>query len=79
MSDNAYVTKEEFESYKKEAKKEFGKKKEKKTRAPNAYNLFMKDEVARLKGEKPGLSNQEAFKMGAANWKKQKEEKATSA
>ncbi len=77
MSDS-FVTQSEFEAYKKEAKKEFGKKKEKKTRAPNAYNIFMKDEVARLKGEKPGLSNQEAFKMGAANWNKKKAEAASA-
>lgn len=73
MSDEQnFVTKKEFDAYKKEAEKKFGKKREKKTREPNAYNIFMKDEVARLKKENPDIKNQEAFKLGAANWKKQK-------
>ena len=76
-----YVTTQEFEDYKKEATKKFGGAKvmkEKKTRAPNAYNLYMKEQVAELKKRDPTLSNQNAFKMGAAAWTKQKNDKAAA-
>jgi hypothetical protein len=74
MSDSTeqkFITHAEFEAYKKELEKKFGQKKEKKTRAPNAYNLFMKDEVAKLKAKDPSLKNQDAFKQSAANWSKE--------
>ena len=68
-----FVTQAEFEAYKKEAEKKFGnEKKVKKTRQPNQYNIFVKEEIARLKAEKPGLPNQEALKLAAHNWKAKK-------
>lgn len=38
-------------------------------RQPTAYNLFMKDEITRVKQADPGLKHQEAFKRAAGNWK----------
>jgi hypothetical protein len=37
-------------------------------RPPSAYNLFMKDEVARLKAASSELTHKEAFKEAARNW-----------
>ncbi|KOO31779.1 hypothetical protein Ctob_006677 [Chrysochromulina tobinii] len=39
-------------------------------RAPSAFHLFMKAEVARLKAERPGLVHIEALKQAGSNWKK---------
>ena len=39
-------------------------------RAPSAFHLFMKAEVARLKAERPGLVHIEALKLAGSNWKK---------
>eukprot|EP00292_Cryptomonas_paramecium_P027098 CAMPEP_0113714852 /NCGR_PEP_ID=MMETSP0038_2-20120614/32885_1 /TAXON_ID=2898 /ORGANISM="Cryptomonas paramecium" /LENGTH=61 /DNA_ID=CAMNT_0000641951 /DNA_START=12 /DNA_END=197 /DNA_ORIENTATION=- /assembly_acc=CAM_ASM_000170 len=36
------------------------------------YNVFMKEELARLKKENPKLDHKEAFKQAAANWSKKK-------
>jgi hypothetical protein len=37
-------------------------------RAATPYNLYMKDEVARIKKADPSLPHKEAFKQAAANW-----------
>mmetsp|Transcript_27538 Transcript_27538/g.80956 ORF Transcript_27538/g.80956 Transcript_27538/m.80956 type:complete len:183 (-) Transcript_27538:576-1124(-) len=37
-------------------------------RSPSAYNLFMKDEVAKVKAEHPELRHRDAFKMAAERW-----------
>jgi hypothetical protein len=37
-------------------------------RAPSAYNLFMKTEVARIKVVQPELSHKDAFREAARNW-----------
>jgi hypothetical protein len=66
-----FVTHEEFEEYKKELEKKIGKK-EKKTRPPSDYNIFMKTEVSRLRSENPSLKNTEAFKLSTQNWAKHK-------
>jgi hypothetical protein len=67
---SGYITQTEFESFKKEIEKKLvGTKKEKRTRPPNDYNVFMRDEVPRLKKLEPSLSNQEIFKKGAESWK----------
>jgi len=42
--------------------------KPKRARVATAYNLFMKDEVARLKLADPTLEHKTAFKMAAGNW-----------
>ena len=47
-------------------------KKEKVKRAPSAYNLFMKEELAKVKKANPNMEHKEAFAAAAANWSKQK-------
>ena len=38
-------------------------------RAPSAYNVFMKTEIAKVKKANPGFDHKEAFKAAAGNWK----------
>ncbi|ORX59788.1 hypothetical protein DM01DRAFT_323411 [Hesseltinella vesiculosa] len=40
------------------------------TKKPTLYNIFMKDELAKIKKDKPGMNHKEAFKLAAANWSK---------
>ena len=40
-------------------------------RAPSAYNLFMKAELAKVKAERPNLDHKQAFKVAASRWSKQ--------
>lgn len=47
------------------AKKE---KKDKVPRAPSAYNLFMKSELAKIKKANPKMEHKEAFTKAAKNW-----------
>ena len=49
------------------------KKTEKSTRPPTAYQIFMKEEIARLKVSHPKLEHKARFSMAAQNWSKQKE------
>jgi len=37
-------------------------------RSPSAYNMFMKEEVAKVKSEHPELRHRDAFKMAAERW-----------
>ena len=66
----------------KEAKKagdtasETSSKKEKKTRAPTAYNLFVKDKIAELRAAEPGLAAKEYFSKAVAAYKVEKPAKA---
>jgi len=55
---------------KKSAKKSPAKKekKEKVPRAPSAYNLFMKSELAKVKKADPSLDHKAAFTAAAGNW-----------
>ena len=39
-------------------------------RAPSAFNLFMREELKRVKNLNPNLKHQDAFKTAAHNWKK---------
>merc|ERR1712146_156566 len=52
----------------------------KKKRTPSEYNLFMKEVIARIKGENPDMPHIEAFTLAAKLWKeksaKEKEAKA---
>lgn len=41
----------------------------KEPRKPSAYNIFMKDEMARVKAVQPTLDHKEIFKIAAGNWK----------
>ena len=36
---------------------------------PSAFNLYMKEELKKLKKEMPKLNHNGAFKMAAQNWK----------
>ena len=50
-----------------------GKKKEKKTRPPTAYNLFMKDKMNQLKIEQPDMTAKERFSSAAELWSTEKQ------
>jgi histone H1/5 len=50
------------------AKKEKKEKKDKVPRAPSAYNLFMKSELAKIKKANPKMEHKEAFTKAAKNW-----------
>ncbi|KAI9125318.1 hypothetical protein K1719_003934 [Acacia pycnantha] len=41
---------------------------EKRQRTPSAYNLFIKEEIRRLKAENPDMAHKEAFSTAAKNW-----------
>lgn len=57
------------EAYKsKTKKKSSGVKKE-----PSAYNIFVKEEFARIKKEDPAVDNKKLMSMAAARWKLHKE------
>jgi hypothetical protein len=45
-------------------------------RAPSAYNIFMKSEIAKVKKANSALDHKEAFKVAAGNWKTAKENPA---
>lgn len=47
-------------------------KKERAPRPPSAYNLFMKDEIKKLKQENPGMDNKKLFAMASSNYTAQK-------
>ena len=49
-------------------------KKEKKTRAPSAYNNFMKTELAKVKAAQPEMPHKERFKLAASNYTKKSTE-----
>lgn len=42
-------------------------------RQPSPYNVFIKNEMAKLKQENPDCDNKEIMKLAAASWKKSKE------
>ena len=50
--------------------------KEKKTRAPTAYNLFVKDNMTRVKAENPEFTHRECMGLVAVLWQKQKPDDA---
>lgn len=43
-------------------------KKEKKTRAPSAYNEFMKTEMAKIKNTQPEMPHRDRFKLAASRY-----------
>lgn len=57
-------------AYKTAGKRSKGDNTEK--REPSKYNLFVKDEMLRLKAEHPDKSNKEIMSMAAALWKESK-------
>lgn len=46
--------------------------KEKKTRKPSEYNLFIRDELLRLKNDEPTISHRERMALAVKNWKEMK-------
>ncbi|KAJ3055546.1 hypothetical protein HK097_010154 [Rhizophlyctis rosea] len=38
-------------------------------RGTSAYNVFMKNELPKVKAANPGIAHKEAFKKAAGNWK----------
>jgi hypothetical protein len=76
-----YLTRKEFEEYKKslghqgpvkETPKEQVKE-PKRTRAPNTYNLFMKEEMERIKKKDPSISPTQALKLVGEAWRSHKD------
>lgn len=81
MSDK-YVTVEDFENYKKHVetimkKKESSSKetKEVKPRQPNAYALFLKDTLPKVRTQHPELTKNDHFKKVAELWKEKNKDK----
>jgi hypothetical protein len=65
------------EKKEKKENKEIDENEEKKKRAPTAYNIFMKEQMAKLKEEETSetkMSGKEKMSHIAALWKKKKEE-----
>lgn len=50
------------------------KRKEKKTRPPNSYNLFIKEKMHEIKEANPELKGKELLKRATQEWNKQKEQ-----
>lgn len=63
---------QEVKGSQKDASKPKKEEKEKKTRAPTAYNLFMKEKMLELKESHPSLTNIERMKMAAEAWSESK-------
>ena len=54
-----------------------GKKKTGEKKAPSAYNIFIRDEIAKIKVENPtGVPPNEYMRIAAERWKAHKESKA---
>eukprot|EP00252_Welwitschia_mirabilis_P013372 TRINITY_DN2944_c0_g1_i2.p1 TRINITY_DN2944_c0_g1~~TRINITY_DN2944_c0_g1_i2.p1 ORF type:complete len:137 (+),score=0.94 TRINITY_DN2944_c0_g1_i2:264-674(+) len=43
-------------------------KPEKKQRVPTPYNIFIKDEIQRIKAQNPDISHKQAFSAAAKSW-----------
>ena len=43
-------------------------KRERKPRDPSPYNVFIREEIPRLKAENPTMTHRDAFKTAARNW-----------
>lgn len=75
------ITQEQIQSHLDEYKKthstpvlNFGpKKKEKKTRPPNSYNMFIKDKMREIKEANPDFKGKELMKRATQAWNQQKE------
>lgn len=50
------------------------KRKEKKSRPPNSYNLFIKEKMHEIKEANPELKGKELLKRATQEWNKQKEQ-----
>lgn len=56
------------EAFKANGKKKTGEKKE-----PTRYNLFIRDEIQRMKKENPSVDNKQLMSLAASKWKDFKE------
>lgn len=56
------------EAYKTNTKKKSTEKKE-----PSKYNLFIREEIQRMKKENPSVDNKQLMSLAAARWKEHKE------
>ena len=66
------VTREEFDQLTKKVDALAGSSKKPKTpRAPSEYNIFIKDEIRRLKEGNPNMDHKMVFTQAVQNWKKQ--------
>jgi hypothetical protein len=68
MEDQLKKLEERISKLEKSGGAEAAPKKEKKPRKPNSFNIFMKDEIAKIKSETPGITHQQAFSKAAVNW-----------
>jgi hypothetical protein len=71
---NKEYTKNELCAILNEAYKEVNKKTEKTKRQPSKYNLFVSENISKLKEENPELNRQDLMRKVGELWKKQKEE-----
>jgi hypothetical protein len=46
---------------------------------PSAYNLFVKEEISKIKAANPSVNPKELMKLAADNWKLHKEQQAQQA
>ena len=42
-------------------------------KAPSQYNIFIKDEIAKIREENPNVDNKQLMSLAAARWKDHKE------
>lgn len=70
-----YTLKELFKLLEESYKSVYGKKKSStEKKQPSAYNIFIRDEIAKIRGENPsGVAPNEYMKMAAERWKTHKE------
>jgi len=75
-----YVTQEQFDESMKALEKKMKKLNAppRPPREPSEYNNFMKDQIAKIKKDNPGISNTDAFKKSTEDWNKGKETKKTT-
>lgn len=78
--DKEYSVKDLTKSLEDAYKEVYGKGKKKSSdkpvekKAPSAYNIFIKDEIAKIKEEKPeGVEPKDYMKIAAGRWKEHKE------
>ena len=69
-----YTLKELYKLLEESYKSVYGKKKSTDKKPPSAYNMFIRDEIAKIKSESPsGVAPNEYMKMAAERWKAHKE------
>jgi len=59
---------EAYKSSKSSKKKSSSEKKE-----PSKYNIFIKEEIAKIRQENPNVENKQLMSLAAARWKEHKE------